>query len=65
MIIFGHSLTINIIDLILQTKRNLNLSPALLDEIKANLNIIINSAASVDLNVRITDAVRINVAGPL
>jgi len=33
--------------------------------IKGDLNIIINSAASIDLQERIDQAIRINVAGPL
>jgi len=47
------------------TKRNLNLSVKLWDEIKQNLNVIINSAATVDLQVRLDQAVRVNVTGPL
>ena len=35
------------------------------DEIRASLNIIINSAATVDLQVPIDSAVRVNVTGPL
>ena len=35
------------------------------EEIRENLNIIINSAAQVNLQGRIDQAVRVNVSGPL
>ena len=34
-------------------------------EITANLNVVINCAASVDLDVKLDSAIRINVTGPL
>ena len=43
----------------------LNLSEQLRSELTQNLNIIINSAATVDLAVNLELAIRINVTGPL
>ena len=44
---------------------DLNLSTKLRAEITANLNVIINCAASVDLDAKLDSAIRINVTGPL
>ena len=46
-------------------RSDLHLSPAIYDELKANLNIVINCAAFVDLSAKIDMAVRVNVTGPL
>ena len=43
----------------------LNLSNKLRTEITQNLNIIINSAANVDLSAGLDISIRLNVTGPL
>lgn len=43
----------------------MNLSQKLREEITQNLNIIINSAATIELDAKLDTAVRVNVTGPL
>ena len=43
----------------------LNLTDKTRNELTQNLNIIINCAATIDLDVKLDTAVRVNVTGPL
>lgn len=47
------------------TKSNLGLSPLQRDDLIQNLNIIVNSAGTVDFDTRLDIAVDTNVRGPL
>ena len=51
--------------ILLKMHPTLNLSKKLRTEITQNLNIIINSAANVDLSASLDISVRLNVSGPL
>ena len=47
------------------TKDNLGLNPGQIEELKTNLNIIINAAGNLEFSTRLDHAVDINVRGPL
>ena len=46
-------------------RSDLNLNEKTRSELVQNLNIIINCAATVDLNAKLDTAIRVNVTGPL
>jgi len=46
-------------------RHGLNLTDKSRNELTQNLNIIINCAATVDLQAKLDTAIRVNVTGPL